>query len=191
MKRISFGNRLTPALLTACGLFGVIVALEWAALSRQDGIETSSDTPPAAAADTQLTRASYLAPDFATFSEILERPLFTEGRTPPPEPTAEQAAAVTPGKQTQLTMRLEGIALTPTARIAVIRDKSSNKLVRLAEGETHQGWVVESVNASSATLKRGEQTHELTLELNTQSVKKTPTKVRKPRSPVRKNRKEK
>ncbi len=191
MKRVSFGNRLTPALLAACGLFGVIVAIEWVALSRQDGIETSSDTPPAAAADAQLTRASYLAPDFETFSEILERPLFTEGRTPPPEPTAEQAAAVTPGKQTQLMMRLEGIALTPTARIAVIRDKSSNKLVRLAEGETHEGWVVESVNASSATLKRGKQTHELTLELNTRSVKKTPTKVRKPRSPVRKKRKEK
>jgi len=73
----------------------------------------------------------------------------------------------------------------------VIRDKSSNELVRLAEGETHQGWVVESVNASSATLKRGEQTHELTLELNTRSVKKTPTPARKPRSPVRKNRKDK
>ena len=190
MKRISFGNRLTPALLTACGLFGVIVAIEWAALSRQDGIETSSDTPPAAAADTKLTRASYVAPDFEAFSEILERPLFTEGRTPPPEPTAEQAAVI-PGKQTQLTMSLEGIALTPAARIAVIRDKTSNKLVRLAEGAQHQGWVVESVNATSATLKRGEQTHELTLELNTQSVKKTPTKVRKPRSPVRKNRQQK
>ena len=181
MKRISFGNRLTPALLTACGLFGVIVAIEWVALSRQDGIETSSDAPPAAAAGTKLTRASYLAPDFATFSEILERPLFTEGRTPPPEPTAEQAAAVTPGKQTQLTMRLEGIALTPTARIAVIRDKSSNKLVRLAEGETHQGWVVESVNASSATLKRGEQTHELTLELDKKNFRKPPIPTKKKR----------
>jgi hypothetical protein len=182
MKRISFGNRLTPALLTACGLFGVIVAIEWAALSRQDGIETSSDAPPAAAADTQLTRASYLAPDFEAFSEILERPLFTEGRTPPPEPTAEQAAAVTPaGKQTQLTMRLEGIALTPAARIAVIRDTSSNKLVRLAEGATHQGWVVESINATSATLKRGTQTHELMLELNTRSVRKTPGSARKTR----------
>jgi hypothetical protein len=191
MKRISFGNRLTPALLTACGLFGVIVAIEWVALSRQDGIATSSDTPPAAAADTKLTRASYLAPDFATFSEILERPLFTEGRTPPPEPTAEQAAAVTPGKQTQLTMRLEGIALTPAARIAVIRDKSSNKLVRLAEGETHQGWVVESVNASSATLKRGKQTHELALELNTGKLRKTPSPVKKKPSPVRKNRSKK
>jgi hypothetical protein len=180
MKRISFGNRLTPVLLTACVLFGIIVAFEWLVLSRQDGIVTGSDTQPATAADAQLARASYVAPDFEAFSEILERPLFTEGRTPPPEPTAEQAA-VTPGKQTQLTMRLEGIALTPVARIAVVRDISNNTLLRLAEGATHQGWVVESVNATSATLKRGEQTHELTLELDKRSLRKTSSPAKKKR----------
>jgi len=190
MKRISFGNRLTPALLTACGIFGVMVALEWVALSRQDEIASGSDTQPVTAVDAKLTRASYVAPDFEAFSEILERPLFTEGRTPPPEPTDEQAAVI-PGKQTQLTMSLEGIALTPAARIAVIRDKTSNKLVRLAEGAQHQGWVLESVNATSATLKRGEQTHELRLELNTRSIKKAPGPARKPRTPVRKNRQQK
>ena len=188
MKRISFGNRLTPVLLTACVLFGAIVAFEWYSLSGEDGIATGSDAQPAATADAQPTRITYAAPDFETFSEILERPLFTEGRTPPPEPSAEQAAVI-PGKQTQLTMRLEGIALTPEARIAVIRDKTSNKLLRLAEGATHQGWVVESVNATSATLTRGEQTHELTLELDKGNLRKTPGPVRKKPSPARKKRK--
>jgi len=191
MKRISFGNRLTPVLLTACVLFGVIAAFEWHTLSRQDGIATGSDAPPTAAADALPTRTTYVAPDFETFSEILERPLFTEGRTPPEPPTPEQAAVLNPGMQAQLTMRLEGIALTPEARIAVVRDITSNTLLRLAEGATHQGWVVESINATSATLKRGEQSHELTLELNEKSLKRTPSPVMKPRSPVRKNRKKK
>lgn len=191
MKRISFGNRLTPALLTACVLFGVIVAFEWLALSRQNDIATGNDAQPAATADAQPTRATYVAPDFEAFSEILERPLFTEGRTPPPEPTAEQAAVLKPGMQTKLTMRLEGIALTPVARIAVVRDISSNTVLRLAEGATHQGWVVESVNATSATLKRGEQTHELILELNEKSFKKPAKPVKKTSSPVRKNRRKK
>jgi type II secretory pathway component PulC len=173
MKRISFGNRLTPVLLTACVLFGVIVAIEWLALSRQDGIATGSDVQATTAADVQLTRSTYVAPDFEAFSEILERPLFTEGRTPPEQPTTEQAA-VSPGKQTQLALRLEGIALTPLARVAVLREITSNTLLRLAEGEKHQGWVLESVHATSVTLKRGEQTQELTLELDKRSGRKTP-----------------
>ena len=189
MKHISFGNRLTPVLLTACVLLGVIVALEWVVLSRQNGTPPVIDAQPTTAADdAQLTRVSYTAPDFAAFSEILERPLFTEGRTPPEPPTPEQAATLKPGTQTKLTMRLEGIALTPVAKIALIRDISSNKLLRLAEGAQHQGWVVESVNATSATLKRGEQTHELMLELNTGKLTKTPQPTPRNRSPVRKNR---
>jgi len=182
MKRISFGNRLTPVLLAACVLFGIIVAVEWLVLSRQNGTSIGNDTQPAVAADAQPTRTSYAAPDFETFSEILERPLFTEGRTPPEPPTPEQAAALKPGMQKQLTMRLEGVALTPVARIAVVRDISSNTLLRLAEGATHQGWVVESINATSATLKRGEQVHELTLELDKKSVGKRPIPRKQKRS---------
>jgi hypothetical protein len=174
MKRISFGNRLSPVLLTACFLFGAIVAFEWYALSRQDGIATGTDAQPAAAADVELARSTYVAPDFEAFSEILERPLFTQGRTPPEPPTTEEVTA-SPGKQKKLTLQLEGIALTPVARVAVIRDTASNKLFRLAEGEKHQDWVVESIHATSATLKRGEQTRELTLELKKKSPGKTPS----------------
>jgi len=51
--------------------------------------------------------------------------------------------------------------------------------------------VVESIHATSATLKRGEQSHELKLELDQKKLGKTPSPVRKPRSPVRKNRNKK
>lgn len=178
MKRISFGNRLTPVLLTACVLFGVIMTFELYVLSRQDGIATVSDAQPAAAADVQPTRTTYMTPDFEAFSEILERPLFTEGRTPPQQPTPDKTS-VSPVKQTQLTLRLEGIALTPAARIAVVRDITSNKLLRLAEGAKHEDWVVESIHATGATFKRGEQTHELTLELDTKNPRKTPSSGKK------------
>ena len=180
MKRLAYANRLTPILLTACILFGIVLAVEWYALSRQHEVENTSDAQPAATAAAELTRSVYAAPDFEAFSEILERPLFTEGRTPPPEPTAEQAAA-SPKKLTPLSMRLEGIALTPLARIAVVRDTTNNKLFRLAEGATHQGWVVESVHATSATLKRGEQTRELILELDKRAIGKTKSPSRKKR----------
>ncbi len=51
MKRISFGNRLTPVLLAACVLFGIIVTLEWLVLSRQNEIPSGNDDVQPAAAD--------------------------------------------------------------------------------------------------------------------------------------------
>ena len=168
MNRISFGNRLTPVLLTACVLFGTLLAFEWYALSRGDGITTENKAQPATAADVQLTRTVFAAPDFEAFSEIIERPLFTEGRTPPEQPTSEQAS-VSPVKQTPLSLHLEGIALTPATRIAVVRDITSNKLLRLAEGAKHQDWEVESIHATGVIFKRGEQSHELILELDNKS----------------------
>ncbi len=174
MKRISFGNRLTPVLLAACVLFGVILMFEWITLSRQDAIAIGNVVQPAAATDAQLTRTTYLAPDIAAFSEILERPLFTDGRTPP-EPTSTEQATGKPVIPTKLTLTLEGIALTPEARIVVVRDMTSNKLLRLAEGAKHQGWVVESIHPTGATLKRGEQTQELTLELDKKNLRIKPS----------------
>ena len=181
MKRFSFGNRLTPILLLACVLLGIIVAVEWYTLSRQDGIANGTQVAqPPAANDMQPNRNTYQAPDFAAFSEILERPLFTKGRTPPEEPSVDQATASV-GRQTQPKLRLEGIALTPVAKIAVIRDTTSNTLLRLAEGAKHQGWLVERIQATGATLKRGEQTHELTLELDQKPPRRPPSAARKTR----------
>jgi len=178
MNRISFGNKLTPVLLAACVLFGFIITFEWYALSRQDEITTGSKVQPATANDTQLTRTVYVAPDFEAFNEIIERPLFTEGRTPLQQPTPEQTP-INPEKQTPLALILEGIALTPVAKIVVVREITSNKLLRLAEGAKHQGWEVESIHATGATFIRGEQTHELTLELDKRSLRKTPSPGKK------------
>ncbi len=182
MKRIAFGNRLTPFLLATCLLLGIVVAAEWYALFRQDEPAAAGDSelPAVTTDDVELARSTYAAPDFSAFSEILERPLFSEGRSPPEQPAAEQTV-VSPGMQTQLALRLEGIALTPVARIAVVRDITNNTLLRLAEGAKHQGWVVESVQATSATLKRGEQIHELTLELDQNNAMRPPIRVKKKR----------
>jgi len=163
MKHNAFGNQLTPVLLAACALLGVIAALEWYALSDEAGIEPVGEELPAAATDARLTRISYMAPDAGAFSEIVERPLFTEGRTPPQAPATEQTNA-SPVKQTPLTLRLEGIALSPESRIVLVRDLTSNKLLRLAEGANHQGWVLEAIHPTGATFRRGGQSRELSLE---------------------------
>ena len=87
--------------------------------------------------------------------------------------------------------------ITFSAEEAVLRDLLAGKfrlrahvhkiddiaaLLRLAEGAKHQGWVVESVQATSATFKRGEQTQELTLELDQSNIPNLPIPVRKKRN---------
>lgn len=165
MKSIIPGNRLTAFLLLACTLLAGIIALEWPDLSRQAGGGIrSGEIAPATGAGAQVARTEFTAPDIKTFDEILERPLFREGRTPPPPPAVEATAVPTRVQQPRLL--LEGVAISPEVRVAVVRDLRSNSLLQLEEGMEHQGWRVEQVTRSGATLKNGEQIHELLLKEN-------------------------
>ena len=64
-----------------------------------------------------------------------------------------------------LRARLEGVALVGDARVAVIRDLSTNEGLRLSEGMEFKGWTVDAVEPDRALLKRGDrQVQELKLE---------------------------
>lgn len=150
--RIEYGNRLTPLLLLACIALSIILSLQW---HNRGGIEHDkaghADRPLAPDAD--IAGTSYTAPALAAFSDILERPLFTAGRTPP-APAQPTAVAV---KSTPLSLQVEGVAITPETRIAVVRNLDNRDLLRLPEGSTFQGWVLENVNPAGARfIKDGE-----------------------------------
>lgn len=156
MNKFSIGNHLTPYLLAACTLTAGTLALESSNLVQTQG-NTSRTTQP----DVKRTeRKNFTAPGIAAFSEITERPLFNEGREPPAEPVK----SVTAAKTSLLRLQLEGVAITPGSKIAVLRDTSSNKMLHLATGGSHQGWELTSITDTMATFKRGEQTQELKLK---------------------------
>ena len=156
MKKLAIGNYLTPYLLAACVLLLIILAIQSGNLvSSQDSTSSGKQL-----AVNQVEKTSFTAPGIAAFSEITERPLFREGREPPSEPMATAVTA----KQSPLRLQLEGVALTPTDKIAVLRDLSTNKMMHLAIGKKHQDWELTSVTDTVATFKRGEQSLELTLK---------------------------
>jgi hypothetical protein len=167
MKRISLGNRLTPYLLLVCVLLAGIVMLERSNPAPLTIIESRLESDPADTTDVSLPRTAYITPDIKTYDEIIERPLFLEGRAPPVQPDPVQARPSV--KKTPLRLQLEGVAITPEIRVAVVRDLGNKKLLKLEEGMKHQGWVLESVNTAGATFKHGEQTEELTLEIDKKS----------------------
>jgi hypothetical protein len=155
MKKFSIGNHLTPYLLVACTLLAGILALESLDLVQAQG----DASPEKRSAASRIEWANFTAPKIAAFSEITERPLFSEDREPPAEPV--QTATV--AKISQLRLQLEGVAITPGAKIALLRDLTSNKMLHLATGDTHQGWELTSITNTVATFERGEQTQELPL----------------------------
>jgi hypothetical protein len=155
MNMFSIGNHLTPYLLVACTLTAGTLALESNNLVQTEG-STSRTTQP----DVKRNeRANFTAPGIAAFSEITERPLFNEDREPPAEPVTPVAAA----KTSLLRLQLEGVAITPGSKIAILRDLSNNKMLHLAPGSNHQGWELTAISDTVATFKRGEQSQELTL----------------------------
>ena len=157
MKKIAIGNHLTPYLLTACALLAVVVALQSHNMI-QARKKPSLVVQPAT---DQVARRNFTVPQIAAFSEIVERPLFIAGREPPAEPIA---APSKPARPTPLRLLLEGIVITPAARIAVMRDLSNNKMLHLATGMKHQDWELTAVTDTVATFSRGEQSQELRLK---------------------------
>ncbi len=159
--RFDTGNFLTRLLLSLCGLLTLVVLAEQFIPVRADAVnELNSDS-----ADIELPASAssrYVHPHIDDFAAILERPVFFKDRKLPAEAIAKPAAAPAP-----LRLKLEGVAIAAESRVAVLRDLADNHLVQLADGMSHNGWTLESVNADSATFRRGGQITELTLDLVT------------------------
>jgi type II secretory pathway component PulC len=170
----TFFNFLTLLLLIAIGLASFMFIYQW-----NNPIEVGmSEHSQANANSTQATRKStftrFNPPSPTVYQEITDRPLFREGRIPPEEPQQKTTKPV--ARQAPLKLRLEGVVITPKNRVAVIRDLSNNRLMRVAQGMSQNDWKLESVDHSSATVvRRGKKQ---TLELKVEKVKKgtIPTK---------------
>ncbi|MDH4108019.1 MAG: hypothetical protein OEW35_06865 [Gammaproteobacteria bacterium] len=156
-------SQVTRALAVACGALTLVIALELAIPN-----STGDSGKRVEATDVTLPPLGdlppYVAPTFESFAEVLERPLFYEDRRLPPPPEVAQAAEA-PAEPLLLT--LEGIAISGDSRVALLRDTRSNSLVQVAEGASHNGWTLQSVEGGTAVFKRGDDITELGIEVTT------------------------
>ncbi len=84
------------------------------------------------------------------FQVILERPIFSPSRRPPLAESVE-----VPLMQSGVAFTLKGILIDENQRIALFRSKSSDKVVRLREGDEIEGWTLVRIEADHVTLARG------------------------------------
>ncbi len=168
-------NGVTIILTLLCILLAILIFKQWVRYSHEGPIIEDSLEQPARAK--QVTPNLFLGNRGKTiqitqFSEILARPLFTEGRHPEEQPEPENELTQQVGLPQ---LRLEGVVISPDSRVAVVRDQTNNTLLRLSEGMILSGWRVTSVNTVEAVLERDGDTHKLPLELVKNPAQKSST----------------
>lgn len=147
-------------------LSAAVVALSAALLAelRLGGRPPVSSVAPRAAADLpEIPSWEVPAPPISKYVEIIERPLFTSDRRPPPpdeQPVAETQQA-TP--QTKPDVHLLGIVITEGKRQALLQEGRDDKVVYAEPGVTVQGWTVESIEPEQVVLVLGDRREEIDL----------------------------
>ncbi len=122
---------------------------------------------------------SYTAAPVADFSTILERPLFSPTRRPP----EEGVVAVAPSEP-ELQVTLVGVIISSDEQIAIVKLKDTTSFARLSVGDSFQGWVLDSIEPSRISFRRGdvEEHIELTFDV--------PPPIKKPKRRKRRERKQ-
>ena len=99
-----------------------------------------------------------------------ERPIFSASRRPAQravvapfeeQPNAPAAKASEPERSP---LALIGAVVGDSDAIAVLFDRSSQKIVRLRQGDSHGGWMLTSVQGREVTLKKADRTEILGLK---------------------------
>ena len=162
MNKFIIGNRLTVFLLAVCAVLAAIFTLE----NREIILTQEKQSPPTQTDFKPPERQNFNAPNFATFREINERPLFLQSRRPPPKiiPKKPKPKPKPVVKLTPLNLNLEGIVISSAEKIGVFADSKSGEVHHFSVGDKHAGWELISVTDSTAIFERGKRRQELTLK---------------------------
>jgi hypothetical protein len=141
--------RMRPLLLlAACG------GLAWVALE-SEAPHAALPVParPAAFEPRQVALAALPAlpaPPAGPWPEQVERPLFEPGRRPATTPAAVQAPPPPPPPPPVAAI---GVVLRTAGAVALLR-LADERIVRAAEGEEVEGWLVARIGAEGVELRR-------------------------------------
>lgn len=158
---------LTPPKLTTyvlgglCGLFLLLALLQTAGIGAGYSLR---EAPAPEELDSGLQQALMSVdtslPSYGEFAEVEQRPLFSADRRPqiiaPPKLPETPPPPLVP-----LNATLAGIVLTPTTRIALIRDNGTQQVSRIREGMPLPGelagWRLTELSARNAVFDGGSQ----------------------------------
>jgi hypothetical protein len=142
---------LTSALCAVAAVLLVALALELGAgAALRERLAASGSSKPAVVQTRLLPPVAMANPD-SEYPETATRPLFTPTRRPAP-PAATVAGATTMNKG-QFT--LTGVTIVGDTKIALLREKSSGRVVRVEQGKDVNGITVAKIEPEQVTLTQG------------------------------------
>jgi hypothetical protein len=101
-------------------------------------------------------------PPLTAYQEIVERPLFTRDRRPPPAPPAGTSRAANVAVPQY---ELEGTVVSPGGSFAILHNRRQRELQRLGLGERLDAWTVAEIGEGWLRLEHGERSARLQLDL--------------------------
>jgi hypothetical protein len=103
-------------------------------------------------------------------SDTRDRPIFAPSRRPPPPPLVEAPYIPPPPPPVEtkpppepLMLSLVGTIVGDSHGVALFTENGSQEVIRLRTGESHQGWILRSVQGRNAMLEKGERQETVTL----------------------------
>lgn len=153
--------KLISLLLAICLALAIIAIAEWAyaeysyrellvSIEEVDEIDTQVETLP----EIKLAEKP-----LESYSQMVNRPLFTQGRKPVEEidnaPVEEFAG--------NIELELTGIVETPKGVTAMLRDKIMNKNYRGQKGDNVEGWDIADILIDKVIVTKGVNRKELPL----------------------------
>ncbi len=139
---------MPTALLALCAGLGWLVYQGLQAAPPPGPVAATGGAPPL---DALPEETVFVMPPKQSFAAILERPLFSPTRRPPPEGIASVAGPVP-----TLKIDVVGIVISEQEQFALILTENSKEVVRLSAGDEFQGWTLEEIEPERVTFRRGE-----------------------------------
>jgi type II secretory pathway component PulC len=137
-----------------------IVAFELAAGSMNRSQSAANSPQRVAAVEVKLLPpVDPVSPEQA-YPETGTRPLFTPTRRPAPEAAAVAAASIVKGQ-----FILTGVTIAGPLRIALLREKSSGRAVRVEKGKDVNGMTVAEIEPDRVVLAQGGEQETLSLQI--------------------------
>jgi hypothetical protein len=121
-------------------------------------LQAAPPLDPGSLGDSQLmplpslpAELSFAMPSAKTFSESVERPIFSPTRLPPPEGTNTIESP-----KLELDATLVAVIISAEERIAILKPKTGPQFVRLSEGDRFQDWTLKTIEPDRVTFWWGE-----------------------------------
>lgn len=150
-------RRLTPTLGVLCALLAIVLIALWAGVGR--GAHWDDDQAPPRLPPAHAATPPQVVPPLQDYVVVWERPLFSPDRKPSLSGGNANADAGD--------LELTGVIVEPGLAMALLREKSSGRTLRVREGESagDSGVTLIKVKPRSAVVDAGGSRSELALKV--------------------------